>query len=108
MASSQLVFDLEFVQMLTNPAYLSFLAQSGCFQDETFLAYLDYLHWLFVDHEQSARYAILLSYPNALVLLRCLRDHAFRRQLQSNQNGGPDAFTNYIHTQQFHQWANNP
>ena len=38
--------DIEFIQMLTHPSYISFLIGNGYLDDPQFLKYLDYLEYL--------------------------------------------------------------
>lgn len=98
----QTVADVEFVQMLTNPLYLSFLVhERHMLQDERFLAYLAYLQSRFERPEM----AMLLKFPNCLPLLAALQDGTFRAALSQNP---PAYILQHLHTQQFHQWLHNP
>ena len=68
--------ELEFVQCLSNPHYLNFLAQHGYFDDESFVNYLKYLlYW------KEAKYAKFLKYPQSLMFLELLQYEKFRKEL---------------------------
>eukprot|EP00038_Savillea_parva_P011850 m.200572 g.200572 ORF g.200572 m.200572 type:complete len:119 (-) comp21095_c0_seq1:136-492(-) len=65
--------ELEFVQCLANPDYLTFLAQRGYFQRPEFCNYLAYLrYWL------RPEYAKHITYPHALAFLELLQNDKFR------------------------------
>merc|ERR1712168_699228 len=66
--------ELEFVQCLSNPHYLNFLAQRGYFDDPAFVNYLDYLtYW------KQPNYARFLKYPQCLMFLQLLQHDSFRK-----------------------------
>eukprot|EP01122_Echinamoeba_exundans_P002511 TRINITY_DN12452_c0_g1_i1.p1 TRINITY_DN12452_c0_g1~~TRINITY_DN12452_c0_g1_i1.p1 ORF type:complete len:150 (+),score=39.33 TRINITY_DN12452_c0_g1_i1:89-538(+) len=72
------LLDLEFVQALANPGYLRHLAtdERKYFEDEDFLAYLNYLkYW------KRPEYAKFITYPNCLYFLDRLLDGNFREHL---------------------------
>ncbi|EEB09442.1 mediator complex subunit Med31 [Schizosaccharomyces japonicus yFS275] len=68
--------ELEFVQMLSNPWYLNYLAQHKFFEDETFLAYLEYL-----DYWREPEYTKFLIYPSCLYMLSLLKNPRFREDI---------------------------
>ena len=89
------IMELEFIQALTNPSYLSFLAKNGHFDDPKLIAYLEYLlYWT------TPKYSHLLTYPNALVVIKLLQGEDFRKELKN------ELFINHLHQQQFFQWTN--
>lgn len=68
--------ELEFVQCLSNPHYLNFLAQRGYFDDQSFVNYLKYLlYW------KEPDYAKFLKYPQCLMFLELLQYEQFRKEL---------------------------
>ncbi|EDO39689.1 predicted protein [Nematostella vectensis] len=68
--------ELEFVQCLANPHYLTFLAQRGYLKEQTFINYLKYLlYW------KKPEYAKFLKYPQCLHFLELLQYEHFRREL---------------------------
>lgn len=97
------------------------LAQAGYFDDDQFVAYLEYL--LYLRRPEYASYLTYLvvgggereprllltrlvycsfhRYPNGLIMLDLLQDAQFRRQLKD------PACIAYIHRQQFYLWLNN-
>lgn len=87
--SKRFTLELEFVQMLANPAYVQWLAQEGYFASPSFHRYLEYLlHWR---HPDRARF---LLYPSALTVLELLvTDPEFRAAA-----GGP-GFLPYVNAQ---------
>lgn len=93
---TRFIMELEFVQALTNPSYLSFLSKNGYFEDGHFLAYLEYLlYWT------TPKYSHLLTFPNTLVVLKLLQSADFRKELSN------ELFINHLHQQQFFQWTKN-
>jgi mediator of RNA polymerase II transcription subunit 31 len=111
--------ELEFVQCLSNPRYLNYLAQRLTLEEPSFLAYLEYLQYW-----KQPQYAKFIQYPrkldvsshaaspgfvayradpqslsaDCLYLLELLQDKAFRQQLKNQQ------FAEYVHVQQFYHW----
>ncbi|XP_013403195.1 mediator of RNA polymerase II transcription subunit 31-A isoform X2 [Lingula anatina] len=72
--------ELEFVQCLSNPNYLNFLAQRGYFKDSKFVNYLKYLlYW------KEPDYAKYLKYPQCLHFLELLQYEHFRKELVNAQ-----------------------
>lgn len=68
--------ELEFVQCLSNPHYLNFLAQHGYLKDPAFINYLKYLlYW------KEPEYAKFLKYPQCLYFLELLQYEGFRKEL---------------------------
>ncbi|EDW13658.2 uncharacterized protein Dmoj_GI23767 [Drosophila mojavensis] len=72
--------ELEFVQCLSNPNYLNFLAQRGYFKDPCFINYLKYLQYW-----KEPEYAKYLMYPMCLYFLDLLQYEHFRREIVNNQ-----------------------
>ena len=69
--------DLEFLQLLSNPQYLSYLAQQRYFDDASFLNYLKYLNYF-----RRPEFVRFLSYPDALEFLDLLvSSPAFRKAI---------------------------
>lgn len=56
--------DLEFVQLLANPAYLHALALQEYFQDQEFINYLQYLLYF-----KNPRFLKYIRYPMCLRML---------------------------------------
>lgn len=68
--------ELEFVQSLSNPNYLNFLAQRGFFKTKEFTNYLKYLlYW------KEPHYAKYLRYPQCLHMLELLQYDDFKKEL---------------------------
>lgn len=92
----RLLIELEFVQNLANPKYLSYLAQNGYFNQDCFINFLRYLQYW-----KNPEYAKLLVFPQCLSFLDTLINNAsFRRELLIPQ------FIDYIHQQQGLLWMN--
>ena len=88
--------ELEFVQMLSNPQYLQFLAQQGYFKQETFINYLSYLkYW------QTQPYAKYVVYPYSLQMLDFLQENEFRDQLANMD------YSLVLHSKQYKHWQLN-
>ncbi|XP_065054510.1 mediator of RNA polymerase II transcription subunit 31-like [Rhopilema esculentum] len=68
--------ELEFIQCLSNPHYLNFLAQNGYFKDPAFVNYLKYLQYW-----KEPQYAVFLKYPQCLFFLELLQYEEFRKKL---------------------------
>eukprot|EP00499_Haloplacidia_sp_CaronLabIsolate_P008856 CAMPEP_0196783456 /NCGR_PEP_ID=MMETSP1104-20130614/13778_1 /TAXON_ID=33652 /ORGANISM="Cafeteria sp., Strain Caron Lab Isolate" /LENGTH=137 /DNA_ID=CAMNT_0042153705 /DNA_START=1 /DNA_END=414 /DNA_ORIENTATION=+ len=75
----RLTLELEFVQSLANPEYLRWLQRAGYFEDEEFVAFLEYLSYF-----QRPHYATLLTYPQCLTVLARLQDSRFREMLKQD------------------------
>mmetsp|Transcript_3951 Transcript_3951/g.4035 ORF Transcript_3951/g.4035 Transcript_3951/m.4035 type:complete len:133 (+) Transcript_3951:190-588(+) len=88
------LIDLEFIQNLSNPAYLHFLAQNRYYEDAEFLNYLNYLkYW------KQPEYIKHLLFPQCLQFLDELTDnHSFRRELAMQ------SFRDFVHQQQGYHW----
>lgn len=86
--------ELEFVQSLANPRYLNHLAQTLQLEDESVLAYLEYLkYW------SKPEYAKYVLYPHCLYFLDLLtRSEEFRQALKDPHKA------EMIHMQQFYHW----
>ncbi|KAK9808974.1 hypothetical protein WJX72_007298 [[Myrmecia] bisecta] len=85
--------ELEFVQCLSNPHYINWLAQSELIKDPTFRAYLKYLQYW-----QRPEYAQHLIYPQALFFLDLLQSEAFQNELART------AVKDMVHAQQVFFW----
>ena len=84
------LIELEFIQNLSNPKYLSYLAQNRYFQDASFVEFLRYLQYF-----KEPKYLRHLIFPTCLTFLDQLIDNAhFRQDLLS------PAFVDHIHAQQ--------
>ena len=57
------IHDLEFVQSLSSPLYLHFLAKSNYFDDEEFLNYLKYLSYF-----NKFEYKKYITYTRSLII----------------------------------------
>lgn len=76
---SRFTIELEFVQALSNPYYLNYLAAQKYFDDPAFVNYLDYLQYW-----QQPRYTKFLSYPEVtLRVLEMLQQERFRKEILS-------------------------
>ena len=65
--------DLEFVQCLSNPLYLEFLAQNNYFNDQRFINYLEYLQYF-----KNIEYMKYITYSRSIVFLDLLQYEFFR------------------------------
>ena len=74
-------YELEFVQLLTNPEYLQYLAQKGYFEKPAFINFLKYLlaYW------RKPEYGRYLQYADCLMILRLLQFKLFRDELGESQ-----------------------
>ncbi|EZG45749.1 SOH1 family protein [Gregarina niphandrodes] len=71
------ICELEFVQSLSNPDYLHWLAKEKYFEDPKFIQFLHYLQYW-----NDPEYACRLLFPQCLVILRSLiRSPQFRKNL---------------------------
>lgn len=88
------IIELEFVQNLSNPKYINFLAQNGYFEQESFIDFLSYLkYW------KQPEYARFLVFPQCLAFLDALVENSdFRREMSLPQ------FTEFVHQQQGSHW----
>ncbi|KAF2210894.1 hypothetical protein CERZMDRAFT_44474 [Cercospora zeae-maydis SCOH1-5] len=69
--------ELEFVQMLANPQYLTYLADKKLLESDEFVAYLDYLQYF-----RDPTYLRYLQYPGpTLRALELLQDERFRKDI---------------------------
>ncbi|KAI5804352.1 mediator complex, subunit Med31 [Geopyxis carbonaria] len=74
---TRLEVELEFVQCLANPYYLTHLAHNKYLEDECFIAYLEYLEYF-----RKPEYAKLLTYPvYSLGALTLLKQAQFRADI---------------------------
>ena len=84
------LIELEFVQNLSNPKYLSYLAQNKYLQDPSFMEFLTYLRYF-----KQPEYLRHLIFPVCIPFLDALIDNArFRQDLLS------PVFIEHIHAQQ--------
>ncbi|KCZ81746.1 hypothetical protein H312_00786 [Anncaliia algerae PRA339] len=65
--ASQFEYDLEFIQLLTNPNYLLQLKNKGYFENEKFIEYLKYLRYFY-----DKPYIYYITYPASLPILESL------------------------------------
>ncbi|KAL7266597.1 suppressor of hpr1 [Rhizina undulata] len=76
---TRLEVELEFVQCLANPFYLTHLSQSKVLDDERFLKYLEYLEYF-----RKPEYTKLLTYPvYSLSALTLLKQPQFRADIMN-------------------------
>lgn len=76
-AHSRFTLELEFVQSLSNPAYLNHLAATKVLQDPAFVNYLSYLQYF-----AQPEYVKYLSYPGpTLRVLELLQEERFRAEV---------------------------
>jgi mediator of RNA polymerase II transcription subunit 31 len=88
------LIELEFVQNLANAKYLNYLAQSGYFEQESFINFLKYLQYW-----KKPEYIKNLLFPQCLAFLDALVENpAFRRELALPQ------FMDFVHQQQGSHW----
>ncbi|KAG2386322.1 hypothetical protein C9374_002768 [Naegleria lovaniensis] len=72
--------ELEFIQLLSNPSYLQYLAQYKYFEDPAFIEYLKYLQYW-----KRPEYAKFIRFPNCLFMLdRIVTDAQFREECKLN------------------------
>ncbi|KAI7087582.1 hypothetical protein KC356_g4012 [Hortaea werneckii] len=73
--ASRFELELEFVQALSNPLYVHYLATQKVFEDEAFVRYLAYLQYF-----RLPQYLRFLQYPGpTLRMLDLLQQDQFRR-----------------------------
>ncbi len=77
--------DLEFVQCLSNPLYLEFLAQNNYFNDQRFINYLEYLQYF--KNIEDMKY---ITYSRSIVFLDLIQYDFFRELLYDEK------FINYL------------
>lgn len=76
-----LTLPSKFVQSLSNPHYLLYLADQKYLENEEFVAYLDYLQYF-----QEPKYLKYLQYPGpTLRALELLQQEQFRKDILSQQ-----------------------
>ncbi|KAL3524103.1 hypothetical protein ACH5RR_016937 [Cinchona calisaya] len=91
----RLLLELEFVQCLSNPTYIHYLAQNRFFEDEAFIGYLKYLQYW-----QRPEYIKFIMYPHCLFFLELLQNANFRNAMAHPGN------KELAHRQQFYFWKN--
>ncbi|KNA19186.1 hypothetical protein SOVF_063710 [Spinacia oleracea] len=89
------LLELEFVQCLSNPTYIHYLAQNRYFEDEAFVGYLNYLQYW-----QRPEYLKFIMYPHCLYFLELLQNANFRNAMAHPGN------KELAHRQQFYFWKN--
>ncbi|KAI7657109.1 hypothetical protein KC318_g11991 [Hortaea werneckii] len=73
--ASRFELELEFVQALSNPLYVHYLATQKLFEDDAFIRYLDYLQYF-----REPKYMRFLQYPGpTLRMLDLLQQDQFRK-----------------------------
>ena len=88
------LIELEFVQNLSNPKYLNYLAQRGYLEQISFLNFLRYLRYW-----KQPPYLQLIIFPHCLAFLDALIDNEdFRRELLFPH------FIDFVHQQQGSHW----
>jgi mediator of RNA polymerase II transcription subunit 31 len=86
--------ELEFVQNLSNPKYLNFLAKHKYLDDPAFIEFLKYLRYW-----KKPEYLRHILFPQCLQFLDNLIDNElFRRELIVPE------FMDFIHQQQYMRW----
>jgi len=89
------ILELEFVELLSNPFYLQYLAQNRYFSDPSFVNYLNYLQYW-----RRPEYIKHISYPHCLYFLELLQKEEFREKLLDSQ------YIELLHRQQYYHWRN--
>lgn len=93
--SMRFQMELEFVQLLANPAYLQYLAQNDYFTKPSFKTYLKYLQYW---HTQP--YSSYILYPYCLETLDMLQSSRWLEALADTR------VINWLHREEFHSWKN--
>jgi mediator of RNA polymerase II transcription subunit 31 len=92
---NRLIVELEFIQSLSNPVYLTHLSMNNFLDDEAFINYLRYLRYF-----KQPEYMCLLKFPQSLRFLDALiDDEVFRKSLKL---GYP--FRDFMYKQQGLHW----
>uniref|UniRef100_A0A061RNL9 Mediator of RNA polymerase II transcription subunit 31 n=1 Tax=Tetraselmis sp. GSL018 TaxID=582737 RepID=A0A061RNL9_9CHLO len=87
------LIELEFVQGLSNPHYLNWLAQHKYFDDHAFISYLKYLRYW-----KQPAYRKFIVYPQALFFLDLLQNESFRQAIAKS------SVRELVHRQQLFFW----
>lgn len=87
------LLELEFLQALSNPNYLHWLATNRYFQDKAFLNYLEYLNYW-----RKPEYVKFIAYPYCLHFLELVQHERFRIDLLNPK------FIEYIHRNTYYHW----
>lgn len=96
--SDRLTADLEFIQLLSNPQYLQYLAHNNYLFEKEFLNYLRYL-----EYWRKPEYAKYLLFPSCLDMLYAINSsQTFRESLRSN------LFIELLHQSQGGNWMKGP
>eukprot|EP01038_Epipyxis_sp_PR26KG_P007580 gene7580-10328_t len=86
--------ELEFVQNLSNPRYLHYLAQNGYFQNQNFMEFLKYLRYW-----QRPEYLQHITFPHCIAFLNAvIENEEFRKEISMPQ------FMEFVYEQQGLQW----
>lgn len=85
--------ELEFIELLSNPHYLQYLAQSDLLSNPDFINYLEYLQYW-----HQSQYIPYINHPHSLYFLELLLQPSFRQSLLD------PAYINLLHTQQYWHW----
>jgi hypothetical protein len=99
---TRFLVDLEFIQNLSNPHYLHFLAQQKYFQKPEFIRYLKYLsYW------KSPEYARFLLFPQCLAVLDLLLQKGADNTASAviDASGSSVGSNNFIEELNFPQFA---
>lgn len=86
--------ELEFVQALANPHYISWLASEGYLRDAKFVRYIDYLQYW-----KAPQYTKFLVYPHCLRFLDLLQHEEVRTYLSNDQS-----YALLLADQQYYHW----
>ena len=89
------VAELEFVQCLSDPDYVHWLARDRYFEDDSFCSFLHYL-----DYWKRPEYVKYIQYPYCLSMLDLLKDPAVQKELIK------PTYAAFIRNQLLLQWSN--
>ena len=85
--------EKEFVELLSNPKYLHSLAQKNLFEDDRFIAYLNYLQYW-----RLPKYAKCIQHVHCLRFLELLQNKTFRKKCKEA------TFVEMMHQNQYFHW----
>ncbi|CAG8553745.1 4727_t:CDS:10 [Ambispora leptoticha] len=91
------LLELEFIQSISNPYYITHLAQKGFLDDPVFINYLKYLQYW-----KRPEYAKFIIYPHALHFLDLLQNETFRESMKVEDTASWVHVVQYWH---FHAWS---
>ena len=93
---NRFIRELEFVQCLSNPRYLVFLAGQNYFNDPCFIRYLKYLlYW------DTPKYSHYIRYPQTLFYLHMLQKKEFRDFIANPNNMMVNDIQSYLYWQYY-------